>query len=77
MPYIVLLHKGRFYKYPHHGAHVNHWHSVDKKAGLYEEDEIESVYFMKSELMEFATEGFQAADFHKQVSDAPDFWTEV
>jgi hypothetical protein len=65
VPYVVLLHKGRYYKYPHHGAHVNHWHAKDKQSGLYDHDDIECVYFQKSELMEFATEGFQAADHHR------------
>ena len=50
---------------------------MDKKNGLYESSDMECIYFMKSELKEFALEGFLDADHHRKVAEVPNFWTEM
>ena len=85
VPYVALLHKGRFYKYGHHGAHAAHQHHLDKVgesgvAGQEEGDQNDDgtcKYFKFDELKHFATDGFKDAEHNAEVTLVPDFWLEL
>jgi hypothetical protein len=64
VPYIVLLRRGRYYRYAHHGSHVAHLHHQSQKDKFHEadDDKKECRYFKAEEIKSFALETFHDAE---------------